>query len=514
MFFYASFLWLKNRCLGHLYTWLPSKINTCHCVHCHSRLFNLFNYLSDIMASSHDVADQYMDAYLADVHQAVGGGAGAGASGMVAERVAAMNGMGESSRIPSGFYGGLAEAFSRSQTPPNNPIPSQRHRFRGERRSTSPRRASLGTPPNPMRAHSNLPQLQYEEDMYNEDLERRFLKLENLQRSTAQFVAMDHRAITAVSEQINHIMTKTDANMSELMSKTDGIMSGLAGHVLVPIQQLKDASVEQYERIKMTQIVVEEHQRQLAELMAVARDIQVRVTQAPPIIQQSQPWPEAPASWQATKKPEAPTDFVAWPLQEAPRMERQREIVVLDNGQSFRRWAAPKTDVQTWMMGSQTTTQTSMEHPVSSAQAAAPAMAPTPTGNGACSYGSNVPFDPWANSVAEAKASAARIEAEQATLDEQQLPFPPGGGPTSYDISSPLQAGSPWTGGGAPRPAMPPGFGQGGGGGGPPTGPPLGGGGGGPPGGPPPGGAPYQPAAATGPGGTITALMNSRWCKA
>ena len=230
----------------------------------------------------HPGVETLLGSYMSDVAGAVSAGlaaAGAGASGMVAEQ---RSGLRPVHGIPSGYYGALSDAISRSHTPLGvNPMPANRHRFRDNKRSTSPRRKGSGTPPNPLRTHSNLPQTQQDDDIYDDELEQRFLKLENMQRSTAQFVALDHRAITSITEQINKIMVQYEANIDGLMKKTDGINNGLTLHVLNPIQRLHESSVEQNERIKSTQNVVVEHQRQLSELMTIALDIQRRVNQPP-----------------------------------------------------------------------------------------------------------------------------------------------------------------------------------------------------------------------------------------
>ena len=105
--------------------------------------------------------------------------------------------------------------------------------------------------------------MQYDEDEENELLEQRFLRLENLQRSTAQFVALDHRAITAITEQINKIMTQYDGNIHDLMNKTDTITSGLNDHVLQPISELKQVANVQHEMIRQTQNVVLDHKAKL-----------------------------------------------------------------------------------------------------------------------------------------------------------------------------------------------------------------------------------------------------------
>ena len=78
------------------------------------------------MASAADV-DAMFGSYMSDVAGAVSAGltaAGAGASGMVAEQVTAMR-RGQTTGIPSGYYGALSEAFSRSHTPTGaNPMPA------------------------------------------------------------------------------------------------------------------------------------------------------------------------------------------------------------------------------------------------------------------------------------------------------------------------------------------------------------------------------------------------------
>ena len=76
-------------------------------------------------------------------------GSYAGASGMVAER-------GRIAGMPSGLYGGMAQSFSRSITPPAH-IPPGRHTARGLfDRSTSPR------PGTPKTGTRRLPQITLE----------------------------------------------------------------------------------------------------------------------------------------------------------------------------------------------------------------------------------------------------------------------------------------------------------------------------------------------------------------
>ena len=467
--------------------------------------------------------DSLFGSYMSDVAGAVSAGlaaAGAGASGMVAEQ---RSGSRQVHGIPSGYYGALSDAISRSHTPLGvNPMPASRHRFRDNRRSTSPRRKSSGTPPNPLRAHASLPQMQQDDEIYDDEIEQRFLKLENMQRSTAQFVALDHRAISAITEQINKIMTQYETNIDGLMKKTDGINNGLVQHVLSPIQRLHEASVEQNERIKCTQNVVIEHQRQLAELMTIARDIQQRVNQPPAQPRdnvQANPW--TADTMKTVPSPTAARDFVAWPVE-----TRQRETVTLDNGSSFRRWVRKAendaNDVQAWMVQpTMTTTQAAQQEPTgqnNAAAAAAPAdqqagqtqapaqiplhppvtasaptqqYPPTPTSWQGAAPGS-VPFDPWAPDISAAQAARAgtgqSVDAEQASLDSHGM-HPAAVGAVSYNIATPQAGGQQWTGGPAPPPAAPPGFGAGGGGGGGFPGNSGGGGGGGFPGNPGGGGA-------------------------
>ena len=137
------------------------------------------------MSSMSSIDDVMMGAsqLAGSAFQAVG--SYAGISGMVAERGLA------GTRIPSGFYGGVATASglsSRSTTPPH--VPPGRHKSRGLfDRSTSPRPRSR----NPLEPSSGrrLPQLTLEAHDAEAEFMRRIDRFESELRRNAQQMAVE-----------------------------------------------------------------------------------------------------------------------------------------------------------------------------------------------------------------------------------------------------------------------------------------------------------------------------------
>ena len=165
---------------------------------------------NDVMMGASNMAGQLAGSY-------------AGISGMVAER-------GVPGGIPTGYYGGMAESFSRSATPPN--IPPGRHKSRGLfSRSKSPgnRQSRSG--------QRQLPQLSLEAHDHEAEFLRRIDRFENELRRCAQQMAVESQRIEVVCRTTELIKNQCD----KMENQVGKISSGLGNYVLKPIGEIQTA---------------------------------------------------------------------------------------------------------------------------------------------------------------------------------------------------------------------------------------------------------------------------------